>query len=62
MEQNPVRQPLTPQQFRDKYQIGKTSYHELVNTGRLIQTYISLRNPRILPEHEDAFVEDCPND
>lgn len=50
------RQPLTPQQFRDKWQIGRAKYHELVNAGILHQTFISPRNPRILPEDEDAFI------
>lgn len=57
MEQH--RQPLTPQQFRDKWQIGKAKYHELVNDGILRQTYISPRNPRITPEDEDACIEAC---
>lgn len=59
MNQNPTRQPLTPQQFRDKWQIGRAKYHELVNAGLLKQTYITQRNPRITPEDEDAFVEAC---
>jgi hypothetical protein len=53
------RQPLTPQQFRDKWQIGKAKYHDLVNAGILRQTFISPRNPRITPEDEDAFIEAC---
>ena len=57
MQQNPNRPPLTPQQFRDKWQIGKAKYHELVNSGLLRQTFISERNARILPEDEDAFIE-----
>lgn len=57
MEQH--RQPLTPQQFRDRWQIGKAKYHELINTGKLKQTVITPRNIRILPEDEDAFVDSC---
>jgi len=59
MNQNPVRQPLTPQQFRDKWQIGRGRYHQLINDGLLTQTYITPRNPRILPEDEDAFIKAC---
>jgi hypothetical protein len=33
------RQSLTPQQFRDRWQIGKAKYHELVNAGIERQTY-----------------------
>ena len=51
------RQPLTPQQFRDKWQIGKGKYHELVNNGILRQTYVSPRNVRITPDDEAAFVD-----
>jgi hypothetical protein len=59
---NKNRAPLTPQQFRDRWQIGKAKYHELVNSGMLRQTYISPRAPRILPEDEDAFVAACRED
>ena len=55
----PKRSPLTPQQFRDKWQISRAKYHDLVNKGLLRQTYISERNPRITPEDEDAFIEAC---
>lgn len=57
MEQH--RSPLTPQQFRDKWQIGRAKYHELVNSGLLRQTYITPRNPRITPEDEDRFIATC---
>jgi len=54
------RSPQTPQQFRDKWQIGRAKYHELVNSGALRQTYITPRNPRITPEDEDAFIATLP--
>jgi len=53
------RQPLTPQQFRDRWQIGKSKYHELINTGKLKQTVITPRVIRVLPEDEDAFIASC---
>ena len=53
------RQPLTPQQFRDKWQIGRAKYYALVNDGLLRQTFITPRNPRILPQDEDEFIASC---
>jgi hypothetical protein len=62
MSEIPTRTPLTPDQFRAKWQIGKAKYHELVNTGQLRQIYITPRNPRVLPEDEDAFIQSCRKD
>jgi len=53
------QRPLTPAEFRERWQISKATYHELVNTGRLRQTEISERVRRILPEDEQAFIESC---
>ena len=55
----PRRTPLTAQQFRDKWQISRTKYHELVNSGKLRQTYVTPKLTRITPEDEDAFIASC---